>query len=98
VKESRDTCERPERTKLKRPSGGRRRVTAGELREQSKSIGDRKRAQRKKQLSNEHFQFIDESTEADRELTSWQLHGMAVKEYPDLSDSFSTIKRARCEH
>jgi len=66
--------------------------------QQSKSIGDRKRAQRKKQLSNEHFQFIDESTEADRELTSWQLHGMAVKEYPDLSDSFSTIKRARCEH
>jgi len=91
VKESRDSCERPERTKLKSPSGGRRRVTAGELREQTKS---RKRAQRRRQLSNEHFQIIDEAIEADCELTSWQLHGTVVKEYPDLSDSVSTIKRA----
>jgi len=62
--------------------------------QQTKSIGDRKRAQRRRQLSNEHFQFIDEAMEADRELTFRQLHSMVVKEYPDLSISVSIIKRA----
>ena len=46
-------------------------------------------------MSNEHFQFIDEAMEADRELTSSQLHSTVVKEYPDLSVSVSTIKRGR---
>ena len=63
--------------------------------EKNKSVGDRKRAPRRRQLSNEHFQFIDEAMEADRELTSRQLHSMVVKEYPDLIVSVSTIKRAR---
>ena len=34
------------------------------------SIADQTRAPRRRQLSNEHFQFIDEAMEADRELTS----------------------------
>ena len=61
---------------------------------QTKSIADRKRAPRRRQLSNEHFQFIDEAMEANRELTSRQLHGMVVEKYPELCVSVSTIKRA----
>ena len=59
------------------------------------SIADQTRAPRRRQLSNEHFQFIDEAMEADRELTSRQLHGLVVEKYPDLNVSISTIKRAR---
>jgi hypothetical protein len=62
---------------------------------QTKSIADRKRAPRRRQLRNEHFQFIDEAMEANRELTSRQLHGMVVEKYPELCVSVSTIKRAR---
>ena len=40
-------------------------------------------------------EFIDEAMEADRELTSRQLHGPVVEKYPDLNVSISTIKRAR---
>ena len=63
--------------------------------QQTMCIGDCKRAQRRRHLGNQHFQFIDEAMEANRELTSRQLHGMVVKEYPDLSVSVSTIKKAR---
>lgn len=48
-------------------------------------------------MRNEHFQFIDEAMEDNRQLTSRQLHGLVVEKYmyPDLNVSISTIKRAR---
>jgi len=62
---------------------------------ETNSIADQKRAPRRRQLRNEHFQFIDEAMEDNRELTSRQLHGLVVEKNPDLNVSISTIKRAR---
>jgi len=62
---------------------------------ETNSIANQKRAPRRKQLRNEHFQFIDEAMEDNRELTSGQFHGLVVEKYPDLNVSISTIKRTR---
>ncbi len=43
--------------------------------EQTHSIADRKRAPRKRQLSNEHFQFIDEAMEANNDISTNLCHG-----------------------
>ena len=62
--------------------------------QETNSIADLKRAPRRRQLGNEHFQFIDEALEADCELTSRQLHGMVVEKYPDLSGTINKARRA----
>ena len=61
---------------------------------ETNSIADQMRAPRRRQLSIERFQFIDEAMEADRELTSQQFHGRVVEKYPDLNVLISSIKRA----
>lgn len=57
-------------------------------------IEDLKRAPHRRQLSNEHFRFIDEAVERNPELTSRQLHSLLCEKF-SISASLSTVKRAR---
>ena len=62
---------------------------------ETSSVADLKRTPRRRLLTDERFRFIDETMEANPELTSRQLHGMVAEKFSDASVSISTVKRAR---
>ena len=64
---------------------------------ETSSVADLTRTPRRRLLTDEHFRFIDETMEANLELTSRQLHGMVAEKFSDasVSTSTSTVKRTR---
>ena len=63
----------------------------------SHSIGDRRTWKAPRKISDVHYSSIDESMEANPQMTSRQLLPSVQKQFPDLNVSISTLKRARCE-
>lgn len=59
------------------------------------SLADRARKHRRKQLEQEHYNFIDETVSGNRAITSRQLQRLVTEKFPNLVVSVATIKRAR---
>ena len=62
---------------------------------ETSSVADLTKTPTRRLLTDEHFRFIDETMEANPELTSRQLHGMVAEKFSDAGVSISTVKRAR---
>ena len=62
---------------------------------ESGSLADRRKQPRRACLSNEHYEFIDETIEGNRDLTSRQLLTLVKDQFPGLKVSIATIKRVR---
>lgn len=46
-------------------------------------------------MSTDHYVFIGNALTSNDELTTRQVRGLLVQEFPELSVSLSTVKRAR---
>ena len=61
------------------------------------SVADYRPTARPKKLKEIHYQFIDKQMAKDDELTGIKLLRMLKEEFPDVSVSLSTVKKAKCE-
>ena len=61
------------------------------------SVADYRPNTRPKKLRDIHYRFIDEKMSKDDELTRTKLQRMLKQEFPDISVSLSTVKRAKHE-
>ena len=60
-------------------------------------VEDRARARAPKKLSGVHYSFIDSALQQDDELTTAKLYDQLLENFPDVTASKSTVKRARRE-
>lgn len=61
------------------------------------SVADYRPIPRPKKLKNEHYRFIDEKMAENDELTARELLSKLQEEFPEVSVSISTVKRAKRE-
>ena len=59
------------------------------------TVVDRPRSKRPRILNDQHYKAIDNALRNNDELTTRQLHSLLTHEWPSLSVSLSTVKRAR---
>ena len=58
------------------------------------SYVDRPRAPRKRQLTEEHYSFINQAVATNTTITSWELHGLVTAKFPSLAVSRTPVKKA----
>ena len=60
-------------------------------------VADHRPHQQPRKLQDIHYRFIDERMSENDELTAVKLHAMLREQFPDVSVSESTVKRAKRE-